>query len=65
MTYLVKQRSGRRWVVVGSILTDSTDSIHLREELRKFLWSHGILSSRLDKYCLKLKGKDNERLPPM
>ena len=53
MTYLVKQRSGRRWVVVGSIIADSADSIHLREELRKFLWSHGIVSGNLSKYCLK------------
>lgn len=50
-TYLVKQRSGRRWVVVGSFQSDATDSIQLREELRKFLWSNGIVD--ISKYCLE------------
>lgn len=56
--YLVKQRSGRRWVVVGTLIPHRTDRISLREELRTWLWKQGIQNPNMRRYCL---AKDQSR----
>lgn len=54
MTILVKQRSGRRWVVVGSFASETSDSLTLKEELRAWLWNQGILNPDLRKWTAKV-----------
>jgi hypothetical protein len=60
--YAVLQRFNGKWQHVGSLLAPD-DRISAREELRKFLWLHGIQNltpERMRRYTLRKMPSESE-----